>query len=46
MFSTVEGIYLIGNKAFTKKVSNLITYHAKVTKIHQDYKDVKVIYEG
>lgn len=44
MFQPVGGIDMIG-KAFTKEVGDLITYNAKVSKIHQDDKGVTVTYE-
>jgi len=43
MFQPVGGMGMIG-KAFAAKVQPLITYNAKVTKIDQDKKGVKVTY--
>jgi len=44
MFQPVGGMGRIG-EAFAKKVGDLITYNAKVTKIEQNEKGVTVLYE-
>ena len=44
MFQPVGGMGTIG-EAFAKQVGNLITYNAKVVRVHQDGKAVEVTYE-